>query len=377
MVRISRKGDIVRGRVMKIEGDCVVTLRLKVTNLKGETVESTAEPIRYLHGGHGGLFPKLEAALDGRTAGDSIEMTLEPQDAFGAHDAALVMTVPLDHVEQPPKAGDILEREFQGTSLQYRVIAVDDRSVELDANHPLAGLTLVFSATVMDVRPATAEEIASEIAALGRAARQWKARESFHAQVRDEVEEEAEAKALAEAEAAGLAETRYVPLLGLRLRFIFRSQTHKLCWLAPLFLLPAAAGWLGYRGWEATCVALLVLWLAWCFFAPAVIGMAINRWGYQFLFFDFSPNLNPSRLESGIVNGGGILSLLAVLGLTLVGLFKMEHLSDLLTIIGAGLAVFFALGLCLMVLLPFLVMILTAFRVRPVIDKQPATPPAP
>ncbi|ARJ66399.1 hypothetical protein WV31_12360 [Magnetospirillum sp. ME-1] len=362
---------------MKIQGNCVVTLRLKATNLEGEVVESPAEPVTYLHGGHGGLFPRLEAALDGKAEGDSVEMTLEPRDAFGVHDAGLVMTVPLDQVERPPTVGEVLERDYGGSLLQYRVVAIHDRTVELDANHPLAGMILVFSATVLAVRPATPEETAAEVAALGRAARQWKAREEFHRQARDEAEELADAQELAEAEAAGLVETAYVPQLGTRFRFVFRSQTHKLCWLAPLFLLPAVAAWLGYGGWEKTCAALVVLWFAWTFLAPAAIGKAIKLWGYRFLFFDFSPNLNPSRLERGIANGGTALSVLAVVAFTLVALFKIEHLSDLFTIIGVDLALFFAIGVLMMILLPFLVMVLTAFRVRPVIDKQPAGHPAP
>ncbi|CUW37878.1 Putative peptidyl-prolyl cis-trans isomerase [Magnetospirillum sp. XM-1] len=377
MVRISRNRDTVRGRAMKIEGNTVVTLRLKVANLDGETVDSPAEPISYLHGGHGGLFPRLEAALDGKTAGDAVDITLEPKDGFGARDAGLVMTVPLDHVEQPPKVGETLEREYRGTSLQYRVVAVDDRNVELDANHPLAGMTLVFSATVTEVRAATPEEAAAEVAALNQAAWDWKARERALLQARDEAKDEAEAAIVAEAEAAGLVETTYVPQLGTQFRFVFRSQTHKLCWLAPLFLLPAVAAWAGYRGWEKTCAALLVLWLAWTFLAPAAIGKAIKLWGYRFLFFDFSPNLTPSRLESGIANGGTALSVLAVVVFTLVALFKIEHLSDLFTIIGVDLALLFAIGVLMMILLPFMVIILTAFRVRPVVDKQPAGQPAP
>ncbi len=358
---------------MKIEGNVLVTLRLKVSNLDGEVVDPAAESISYLHGGHGGLFPKLEAALDGKTAGDSIQVTLKPRDGFGAYDDALVMAVPLDCTDEPPEVGGTLERDYNGTTLQYRVIAVDDRNVVMDANHPLAGRTLVFSAEVTDVRPVAPEEIATEVAALNQAARDWRAKERLLIQAKVEAEAEAEAAIVAEAEAAGLVESAYVPQLGTRLRFVFRSQTHKLCWLAPLFLLPAAAAWLGYHGWETTCAILVVLWLAWCFFAPAVISKAINRWGYQFLFFDFSPNLNPSRLESGIVNGSALLSVLALLVFTVVALFHMNHLSDLLRIIGLDMAVLFAVGLPLMILLPFLVMVLTAFRVRPVVDKAPGS----
>ncbi|KIL97906.1 FKBP-type peptidyl-prolyl cis-trans isomerase SlyD [Paramagnetospirillum magnetotacticum MS-1] len=355
---------------MKIEGNVVVTLRLKVTSLDGVILDQGAEPIRYLHGGHGGLLPKLEAALDGKSVGECIQVTLAPEDGFGTYDAALVTAVSPDCVEAPAKVGETLEREYEGVALPYRVIAVDDRNIQLDANHPLAGKTLVFSATVMDVRSATPEEIAAEIAALNQAMRDVMVKNRAIAQSKAEAESAAEAAILAEAEAAGLVESTYLPQLGTRLRFVFRSQTHKLCWLAPLFLLPAVAAWLGYHGWEISCGVIVALWIAWSFAAPSVIGKAIKRWGYQFLFFDFSPNLNPSRLENAISFGGGLLSVLAVLVYTVVALFHMERLSDLLTIIGLDLAILFALGIPLMVLLPFLVMVLTAFRVRPVVDKD-------
>ncbi|BAE52059.1 FKBP-type peptidyl-prolyl cis-trans isomerase [Paramagnetospirillum magneticum] len=359
---------------MKIEANTAVTLRLRVATPDGDVVDPGAEPLSYLHGGHGGLFPKLEAALDGLGAGDSVQVTLAPEDGFGPFDTALTMTVSLDRLEAPPKVGDVLERDVNGVTLQYRVTAVGDRNVGLDGNHPLAGQTLVFSATVTDVRTATPEEVAGEVATLNRAAMDLASRGRAVARAKAEAEAEAEAAILAEAEAAGLVESSYLPQLGTRIRFVFRSQTHKLCWLAPLFLLPAIATWLGLRGWEVACGITVALWLAWCFLAPGIIGRAIKRWGYQFLFFDFSPNLTPSRLERGIVNGSAALSVIAVLAFTVVALFRMRHLSDLLEIIGLDLAILFAVGVPLIILLPFLVIILTAFRVRPVIDRAPSAP---
>lgn len=357
---------------MNIAGNAVVTLRMRVLGLDGEVVDEGTEPFRYLHGGHGGLFAKVEAALDGKVAGDSIQVTLEPADAFGERAPELVTTAPLDHFASPPRPGDEVERDYGGVSLAYRVTVVDTHKVELDANHPLAGMTLVFSATVLDVRPATPEEVASEISGLAKAVAEGKLTERAFARAKADAEAEAEAADLAKAEAADLVESVYVPQLGTRLRFVFRSQTHKLCWLAPLFLLPALAVWLLERGFENACAAVMLLFVAWCFFAPAVIRKAIDRWGYRFLFFDFSPNLNPSRLESSIVNGSAVLSVLAVLGCTIIALFRMEHLSDLWSILGADLALVLVLGILLAILLPFLVIVLTAFRVRPIIDKAPA-----
>lgn len=287
---------------MKIAKNCMVILRQRVTDPSGGVVDDGEAPLRYLHGGYGSIFAQLEAALEGRAAGDAIEVTLEPKDGFGVPDPALIVTVPVDCFPTPPQIGDGLEGDFGGTAMRCRVTAADARSVTLDANHPLAGMTLVFSATVQEVRPATDEEVASALQGLTRTVAEGKATERAFAQLKAE----AEAAALAEAEAADLVATVRVPYLNTRVHLVFRSQAHKLCWLAPLFLLPALAGWLGMRGWTTACGVVVALWLAWSFFAPAVIRMAIDRWGYRFLLFDFSPNLNPSRLERFIVNGGCI-----------------------------------------------------------------------
>lgn len=356
---------------MHVVKDTVVTLRQRVTDPAGAVIDDGARPVQYLHGGYDAIFAKVEAALDGKGVGDAIRVTLEPEDAYGLADPARVVAAPLEAFANPPAVGDEVERDFGGVALRYRVVSLDGGTAVLDANPPLAGMTLVFSATVADVRPASPEEVAAEVASLGRAVAGERMAGRAFARARAEAEAESEAAALAEAEAAGLVETAYVPQLGTRIRFVFRSQTHKLCWLAPLFLLPAVAAWLGYRGWEATCGVVVALWLVWTFFAPMLIRMAIDRWGERFLFFDFSPNLVPSPLERGIVNGGQIASVLTVLAFTVLGLFRMDHLSELWSLLGVDVAILFALGVLLMILLPFLVMVLTAFRVRPVIDKAP------
>lgn len=353
---------------MKITKNCMVTLRHRVTDSFGGVVDDGGAPLLYLHGGYGGIFAKLEAALEGKAVGDGIEVTLEPRDGFGVPDPALIARVPADCFPTPPQVGDGLEGDFGGTAMQCRVTAADARLVTLDANHPFAGMTLVFTATVQEVRPATDEEVASALQGLTRTVAEGKATERAFVQLKAE----SEAATLAEAEAADLVAAIRVPYLNTRFHLVFRSQAHKLCWLAPLFLLPALAGWLGIRGWTTACGSVVALWLAWTYFAPAVIRMAIDRWGYRFLLFDFSPNLNPSRLERFIVNGGNILSVLVVLGFTVVALFRLDHPSELLTLVGVDIAILVVLSILLAVLLPFLVMVLTGFRVRPVIDKAPA-----
>lgn len=353
---------------MKIRKNTFVTLVQRVTAPEGNVLDDGGGPVRYLHGGYCGIFAKVEDALAGKGVGDTVQTTLEPA-AFGEHDPELVVRASLDSFEAPPAVGDTVERDFAGTALQYRVVAVDGEKALLDGNHPWAGMTLVFSATVTGICPATEAEVAAEVKALADAARQIQRTARTRAQADEAAKADLEAAVLARAEAAGLVESTYIPQLGRRIRFVFRSQTHKLCWLALSFLLPVLGTLLGVHGLEDAAVAVGLVWILWTFLAPSLIGRAIDRWGYQFLFFDFSPNLAPSPLEHRIVIGGQVLSVLVVVAYTLVALFHLEHFSDLLLLVGYDVFVLCVAAIPLTILLPFLIMLATAFRVRPVIDK--------
>lgn len=277
---------------MKICKNAFVTLTLCVTDTGGQVVDDGKEPVRYLHGGYGGMLAKLEEALEGKDVGDRVDVTLVPADAFGEHDPALVVDMPLEAFQEMPAVGDILERTFADTTLNYRVAAVDGEKAVLDGNHPLAGATLTFSATVTEVSPAGEEEVSAEIKALEGVSRELHKTELVRARANAAVEEEMEAAVLARAEAAGLVQSTYVPQLGMRVRFVFRSQTHKLCWLALTLLLPVPVAWLGSRGQVNAAIASGLVWLLWSLLSPWLIGRAIDRWGYRLLFFDFSPNLD-------------------------------------------------------------------------------------
>ena len=78
---------------MKIEKDTVVTLSYKVADAQGKLIEEAKEPMAYLHGGYGNTLPKIEAALDGQTAGFQTVLALSPEDAFGLRDESLVQTI--------------------------------------------------------------------------------------------------------------------------------------------------------------------------------------------------------------------------------------------------------------------------------------------
>jgi len=146
---------------MNISKDTAVTLRLKVTDVQGQVIESGKEPIAYLHGGYGNLLDKLEQALEGQSAGFKIDLKLAPADAFGERDETLIQSIAKSDFPPGVKVGGQLEGQGEDGSRQvFTVVKIKGQQVILDGNHPLAGRTLQISAQVLDVRAASAEEIA-------------------------------------------------------------------------------------------------------------------------------------------------------------------------------------------------------------------------
>jgi FKBP-type peptidyl-prolyl cis-trans isomerase SlyD len=144
---------------MKISANTVVTLDYEVKDPQHEMVDPGERPLVYLHGSSG-IFPKLEAALDGKTVGDSVLVQLEPEDAFGDYDDELVTSELLQNLPEGVLVGMQLEGTGEHGTHIMSVTEIEDGRAVLDGNHPLAGVTLVFSCTVSEVRAATTEELA-------------------------------------------------------------------------------------------------------------------------------------------------------------------------------------------------------------------------
>jgi FKBP-type peptidyl-prolyl cis-trans isomerase SlyD len=146
---------------VQIVKDTVVSLTYELVDTDGKMIEKTGEPIEYLHGGYDGIFPLVEKALAGKTAGESCQVRLEPDDAFGDYDAELVHLEPRSKFPDNIKVGMQFEGRGSesGASLIYTVTDIADDKVVVDGNHPLAGKTLSFSCKVTGVRAATQEEL--------------------------------------------------------------------------------------------------------------------------------------------------------------------------------------------------------------------------
>ena len=146
---------------MLIAKDTVVTLDYRVTDSDGNLVDGGEMPMTYLHGGYDGVFPRIEESLQGRAVGEKIEIKLLPEEAFGDYDAELVMIEPRNLFPENIEVGMQFERMSEDGEDEelYTITDVADDKVVVDGNHPLAGISLVFSCEVSDVRAATAEEI--------------------------------------------------------------------------------------------------------------------------------------------------------------------------------------------------------------------------
>ena len=145
---------------MNIFANTAVTISFKLYDANNKLLEESPEPLVYLHGGHSGIFPKIEEALNNKQVGDSISVTLEPEDAFGEYDAKLVRMESVADLPPDVAIGGYLVADQDGQEVMWRVTDIADGKAVLDANHELAGQRLRFDAKVVDVRPATAEEVA-------------------------------------------------------------------------------------------------------------------------------------------------------------------------------------------------------------------------
>lgn len=148
---------------MRIAKDTVVTLNYRVSDSDGGIVDEGAQPLVYLHGGYQGLFPRLEAALDGKAVGEELRLKLEPTDAFGEYDAELVSLEERELFPENLVVGMQFERVMDGNeeeSMLFTVTDIADGKVVVDGNHPLAGMALVFDCTIAEIRAAQPEEIA-------------------------------------------------------------------------------------------------------------------------------------------------------------------------------------------------------------------------
>ncbi|NKC19227.1 peptidylprolyl isomerase [Pseudoalteromonas sp. S4498] len=146
---------------MIIGPNSVVTIHYSVQDKDNNTIDSTFddEPVIAMLGS-GYLIPGLDDALQGKQAGDTFSVTIEPQEGYGERFDELTQAVPKSMFE-----GMEIEvgMQFRATTDEgdqiVVIIGIEDEEVIVDANHPLSGITLNFDVEVLEVREATAEEV--------------------------------------------------------------------------------------------------------------------------------------------------------------------------------------------------------------------------
>lgn len=152
-----------------VEDNVVVTMNYSLS-IDGEVVDSSEgednDPIIFLQGG-GQIIPGLEKSIYGLKVGDKKSVTVDPKDGYGEIDPESIVEVPKDEfpkdfplelgVEITVNADD--EDEEGDDEMEATIIAVNENTVTLDFNHPLAGKNLNFDVHIIDIRDATTEEI--------------------------------------------------------------------------------------------------------------------------------------------------------------------------------------------------------------------------
>jgi FKBP-type peptidyl-prolyl cis-trans isomerase SlyD len=148
---------------MQIAHNSVVTISYSLFDAQGELIEQSPSPVTYLHGGYDNIFPLVEQALQGKTEGDSIKVKLEPEDAFGDYNEELLRVEPREQFPETLEVGMQFEgipgEDADADAEIFTVTDIADGKVVLDANHPLAGLSLLFECQVIEVRAASEEEV--------------------------------------------------------------------------------------------------------------------------------------------------------------------------------------------------------------------------
>ncbi len=159
-----RRERVEEEHIMQIAKNRVVQFHYTLTNSRGETVDQsdTSEPVLYLHG-HLNILLSLEQALEGKVAGDSLDVELTASQAYGRHNPAKIERVPIKRLgridRRKIKKGALIELETEQGVEEARIIKVGKFNVDIDRNHPLAGEDLCFNVEIVSVRDADDEEI--------------------------------------------------------------------------------------------------------------------------------------------------------------------------------------------------------------------------
>ncbi len=151
---------------------CVVALTWTLKDTLGETLDVLDDPVEFFVGGHD-LLDRIDAALQGHVVGDTLDLHLEPEDAFGDYDENLVFLEARERFPKEIEEGMTFEGLPSGchpdapANVIYSVTDIYPEHVVLDGNHPLAGIALRLHLQVRAIREATEQEVGRGSAGTG------------------------------------------------------------------------------------------------------------------------------------------------------------------------------------------------------------------
>lgn len=147
-----------------VVADTWVTVHYQIFDSTNQPIEELPREMRYLHGDYGAIFPKLEAALEGKTLGENASQVLQPDDAFGDYEADRLHMVSADLLPEGSEVGMTFDGlpGGQPDGVVYTLTDIAAGKAVLDGNHPLAGISLRYEMTIEKITFASDEEIEQE-----------------------------------------------------------------------------------------------------------------------------------------------------------------------------------------------------------------------
>lgn len=150
---------------MQVSNKMAVSIHYTLTNEAKEKLDSSIgeEPMVYLHG-LGQIIPGLETALNGKSTGDKFAVTIAAEDAYGERRDDMLQVVAKDMFKDIGKVevGMQFHADASHGVNVVTVTKVEGDDVTIDGNHPLAGEALTFDVEIVDIRPATEDELSNQ-----------------------------------------------------------------------------------------------------------------------------------------------------------------------------------------------------------------------
>ena len=148
---------------MTVKKDKVVEMHYTLKNDAGDVIDSSKdkEPMPFIQG-HGNIIPGLESALEGMKIGESCDVSVKPEEGYGAYNSEAVQEIQksaLQGIDNLEVGMQLQSQDEKGNPFIVHIKSINEDTVTIDANHPLAGETLHFSVSIENVREASKEEL--------------------------------------------------------------------------------------------------------------------------------------------------------------------------------------------------------------------------